>query len=220
MCNHPNPPPRSTYFNWRQDTGNDLQLFVLLNLVLILAGGVAKGVLLEGSPPEDTGRFWRQIYGVLAVILGQDLPDEAADVTQQVLSLYLQGLGFLFIGGVQESPSGVMRQTLKRQMRPWSRHYNPIPAIRKLVSKRPLSHSVSNSNLFPTDFANRSLNFNVFSALQIFSVCIAGLGLISFALVLALVEQVVLEVLEENVEKGSQVFEKDHVSFSKPKFFQ
>ena len=38
------------------------------------------------------------------------------------------------------------------------------------------------------------------------------LGLASFALVLALIEQVVLEVLESNVRRGSRVYEAGHVS--------
>jgi hypothetical protein len=42
------------------------------------------------------------------------------------------------------------------------------------------------------------------------------LGLVSFALVLALVEQVVLEVLESNVKQGSQVYEEGHVSAGAP----
>jgi hypothetical protein len=37
-------------------------------------------------------------------------------------------------------------------------------------------------------------------------------GLAAFAMVLALVEQVVLETLEANVKRGSKVFETGHVS--------
>ena len=47
-------------------------------------------------------------------------------------------------------------------------------------------------------------------ALQVFGVATAVLGLASFALVLALIEQVVLEVLEGNVRRGSRVFESGH----------
>ncbi|GFH27866.1 uncharacterized protein HaLaN_26251 [Haematococcus lacustris] len=46
---------------------------------------------------------------------------------------------------------------------------------------------------------------------QAFSVLVAAIGLASFALVLALVEQVVLEVIEENVRRGTRVFEAGHV---------
>ncbi|GAB4820155.1 hypothetical protein N2152v2_007201 [Parachlorella kessleri] len=46
---------------------------------------------------------------------------------------------------------------------------------------------------------------------QVFAVAVVLLGLVSFALVLALVEQVVLEVLEGNVRKGSQVYEEGHI---------
>ena len=47
---------------------------------------------------------------------------------------------------------------------------------------------------------------------QAFSLLAAALGLVSFALVLALVEQIVLEVVETNVRTGSPIYEKDHVS--------
>lgn len=45
---------------------------------------------------------------------------------------------------------------------------------------------------------------------QAFAVAISVLGLASFALVLALMEQVVLEVLERNVRQGSTVYESGH----------
>lgn len=49
-------------------------------------------------------------------------------------------------------------------------------------------------------------------AQQIFAVSVAAIGLAAFALVLALVEQVVLQVVDENVARGSRVFETGHVS--------
>jgi len=42
-------------------------------------------------------------------------------------------------------------------------------------------------------------------------VLVATTGLASFALVLALVEQVVLEVIEDNVKRGSKVYQRGHV---------
>lgn len=47
---------------------------------------------------------------------------------------------------------------------------------------------------------------------QVLSVGTAMIGLAAFAMVLALVEQVVLEGLEANVKRGSKVFESGHVS--------
>ena len=49
------------------------------------------------------------------------------------------------------------------------------------------------------------------TAQQIFGLVVAAVGLAAFALVLALVEQVVLQVLEDNVRRGSRVFETGHV---------
>jgi len=48
-------------------------------------------------------------------------------------------------------------------------------------------------------------------AQQAFAVSVAAIGLAAFALVLALVEQVVLQVVDENVARGSRVFETGHV---------
>ena len=47
--------------------------------------------------------------------------------------------------------------------------------------------------------------------MQVFGVVVATTGLASFALVLALVEQVVLEVIDDNVAVGSRVYEQGHV---------
>lgn len=47
--------------------------------------------------------------------------------------------------------------------------------------------------------------------MQLFGVAAITTGLALFALVLALVEQVVLQVLEENVQRGSRVYETGHV---------
>ena len=49
------------------------------------------------------------------------------------------------------------------------------------------------------------------SAIQAFSLIVAAIGLASFALVLALVEQVVLQVLDANVRQGGTVFEDGHI---------
>ncbi|KAG2488131.1 hypothetical protein HYH03_013277 [Edaphochlamys debaryana] len=46
---------------------------------------------------------------------------------------------------------------------------------------------------------------------QAFSVGVASVGLAAFALVLALVEQLVFEVFEDNVRQGSRVYEQGHV---------
>jgi hypothetical protein len=51
-------------------------------------------------------------------------------------------------------------------------------------------------------------------AQQAFAVSVAAIGLAAFALVLALVEQVVLQVVDENVARGSRVFETGHVRLS------
>lgn len=46
---------------------------------------------------------------------------------------------------------------------------------------------------------------------QTFSIVMALTGLAAFAIVLAIVEQLVLEILTQNVSRGSQVYEKGHI---------
>ena len=46
---------------------------------------------------------------------------------------------------------------------------------------------------------------------QAFSILAAITGLAAFAIILALVEQLVLEILTQNVSRGSQVYEKGHI---------
>lgn len=46
---------------------------------------------------------------------------------------------------------------------------------------------------------------------QLFACTMVAAGLASFALVLALVEQVVMEVIQENVQQGSPVYESGHI---------
>ena len=122
------------YFNWRQDTWNDLQLFATINTVLLVLASILKAQVVDPLDPEEDHsivgfeRFWKSVYTALVIVVGQDLPDTDASLQQQLWSL-----------------------------------------------------------------------------------AVAGIGLAAFALVLALVEQLVLDVLKNNVQRGSQVYEKGHV---------
>ena len=40
-------PALCSYFNWRQDTSSDLQLFAILSFFLILFGGLLKATLIR-----------------------------------------------------------------------------------------------------------------------------------------------------------------------------
>ena len=123
------------YFNWRQDTWNDLQLFATINTLLLFLASILKTKVVDALDSEADNsisifqHFWQSVYEALAVVFGQDLPDTTANVLQQLWSLM-----------------------------------------------------------------------------------VAAVGLAAFALVLALVEQVVLEILKNNVQRGSQVYESGHVS--------
>lgn len=123
------------YFNWRQDTWNDLQLFATINTILLFLASILKAKVIDPLDNEADNsisnyrHFWQSVYEALVVVFGQDLPDTTASVLQQLWALM-----------------------------------------------------------------------------------VAAVGLAAFALVLALVEQVVLEVLKNNVQRGSQVYEEGHVS--------
>ncbi|CAK0782676.1 hypothetical protein CVIRNUC_005871 [Coccomyxa viridis] len=116
------------YFNIRKDAWADVQVLLLLNAGLVIAGGLAKRVLVDRSstagPLED---LWNDIFDVLIVWFGE----------------------------FPEVPRGFPR--------------------------------------------------------QVFSILMAITGLAAFAIVLALVEQLVLQILTENVSRGSQVYEEGHI---------
>jgi len=61
--------------------------------------------------------------------------------------------------------------------------------------------------VFGQDLPDADASFVV----QAFGVAVASVGLASFALVLALVEQIVLEVIDSNVKTGSSVYEAGHM---------
>ena len=46
---------------------------------------------------------------------------------------------------------------------------------------------------------------------QVYSIAMGLLGVVGFALLLALTEQIILEVLESNVRQGTKVFERGHI---------
>lgn len=54
---------------------------------------------------------------------------------------------------------------------------------------------------------------------QLFGLATALVGLATFALVLALLQQVVLEVIDSNVARGSRVYESNHVPPPPPGFY-
>jgi hypothetical protein len=45
--------PRS-YFNWRQDTSSDLQLFAVLSAMLVVFGGVIKSTIIRQVHTQPT----------------------------------------------------------------------------------------------------------------------------------------------------------------------
>eukprot|EP00884_Botryococcus_braunii_P022121 jgi/Botrbrau1/8593/Bobra.0380s0014.1 len=115
------------YFNWRKDTWDDLTLFMMFNVMLMILAGIVKVTLVDGIDGESKP-FALALYEILVVVFGQELPPDNARWVEQV-----------------------------------------------------------------------------------FGIAAITTGLALFALVLALVEQVVLQVLEENVQRGSRVFETGHI---------
>ncbi|KAK9811837.1 hypothetical protein WJX72_011041 [[Myrmecia] bisecta] len=119
-----------SYYNWRKDSWSDLQLFALMNMLVIFCGALVKHFWVNQVDMEEAqfSGTWQDIYKVLVLIFGSNFPEASASAPNQVFSLVM-----------------------------------------------------------------------------------AACGLMAFALVLALVEQVVLDVVEENVKQGGRVFETGHI---------
>lgn len=62
---------------------SDLQLIVAINAVLVFLLGAARALLYEIEPGRPQHLLWQSLYAVLAILFGQDFPDESADVIEQ-----------------------------------------------------------------------------------------------------------------------------------------
>eukprot|EP00884_Botryococcus_braunii_P018197 jgi/Botrbrau1/5060/Bobra.37_1s0025.1 len=108
------------YFNWRQDTWSDLLLFTALNVMLLVGLGAVKGALDANSStqvPAGIPGIWLNIYQILVIIFGQELPDAAADVMVQVFSVLVATTGLAIFALVLALVEQVVLEVLDRNVR-------------------------------------------------------------------------------------------------------
>ncbi len=168
-----------------------MQLLLLLNTGLVITGGLIKRFLVDKSstvgPVED---FWNDIFDVSPANVATCLP----------------------LVGLLDSalPHCKAKRSASASLR---RHW--------------MSDSTGCSHLTGSLMGEMMLKFPCMQVLivwfgefpevpkgvpaQTFSIFAAITGLAAFAIVLALVEQLVLEILTQNVSRGSQVYEKGHI---------
>ena len=172
-----------------QDAWADVQLLLLLNTGLVIAGGMAKRVFVDKSttvgPVED---FWNDIFDVSAASrlqLSEGLagPLDSIHVPESWPTVFANTPLLVY-----------WMQSHKDQCR------IHIRAVLK-------SYNVQVLIVWLGEFPEVPKGIPA----QIFSIAMAVTGLAAFAIVLALVEQLVLQILTANVSRGSQVYEKGHI---------
>ena len=129
------------YFNWRKDAWADVQLLLLLNASLVIVGGLARRVLVEGNMPAQVVDYWEDVYGVgvytswavtrplqhckLPALLQHASDSSLLFVMRQVLAVWFGGdvsahQWFLFQPMVFLSLLGIFTSTLLMQCRTFS----------------------------------------------------------------------------------------------------
>ncbi|KAK9810370.1 hypothetical protein WJX72_009592 [[Myrmecia] bisecta] len=137
---------------------------------------------------SNLGQLWTEYFGKLAYRYYNWRQDTSSDL----LLFLLINTGLLLLGAAVQ---GLVADLVEGHEFPgaasefWKNIYEVLIIV------------------FAQDLPDSAASF----AQQVFALIVVTGGLAAFALVLALVEQVVLEVVESNVKRGSRVYEKDHV---------
>ena len=175
------------YYNWRQDTVSDLLLILTANSALILTGALVKMQLVDpflAGAPDDPWAAVHHPADAPASFLERFWPD-----------VYRCGVEVWAVEGRARGTEGVARKSRQQ------RQACATPAA-NLRAPRRVTLLTFGEN-FPTDDES--------AVFQLYSIAMALLGIIGFALLLALTEQILLEVLEANVQQGTTVFERRHL---------
>ncbi|KAK9803748.1 hypothetical protein WJX73_000566 [Symbiochloris irregularis] len=108
------------YFLWRKDTSSDLLLFAGFNVGLLLTGSIIKHVLVDKLDNTLVGMtihdFWLDIWSVLVVVLGQELPDKAEPVIDQAFALLIAATGLAAFALVLALVEQVVLEVLQRRV--------------------------------------------------------------------------------------------------------
>eukprot|EP00887_Chlorella_sp_A99_P007502 scaffold2.g7502.t1 len=137
----PNPPPSGDglsarverckgqllylYFSWRQDTWSDLQLFLGINLLVCLLGAGAYGAfagLIDGSARPNAS-LWSDLYAVLSVVLGQELPPDSSPLLSQAWAVAISIVGLASFALVLALMEQVVLEVLEHNVKQGSAVY-------------------------------------------------------------------------------------------------
>ncbi|KAK9866656.1 hypothetical protein WJX84_009216 [Apatococcus fuscideae] len=143
--------------------------------------------------PEDRKmkmQGWGDIWGRISYKYYNWRQDTSSDLLVfLLLNVALVFLGAIVKSGLVDNLEGIPEKVAFAPAQFWSNVYEVLVVV--LAQE------------FPADGSSAAQRF--------FSLGVALAGLIIFALVLALTEQVILEVVERKVKRGSPIYEKDHV---------
>ncbi|KAK9818136.1 hypothetical protein WJX72_007697 [[Myrmecia] bisecta] len=164
------------------------------------------------GPTRSMGRKFKDTWGRLQYSYYNWRKDTGSDL---LLFLFINIFIVLLFGFVKGTIVDVVDGALNSEGgdRPSPRLWTNIYEVLIVVFGQEFPDSAANLAsqvlivVFGQEFPDSAANL----ASQVFSLAVATCGLAAFALVLALVEQLVLEVLEDNVKRGSKVYEKGHI---------
>ncbi|KAK9843129.1 hypothetical protein WJX74_007389 [Apatococcus lobatus] len=140
------------------------------------------------------GTFGKQTWDDLWGRLSYRYYNWRQDTTSDLYVFLLLNVGLILIGalvksGVVDNLDGIPEQVAFAPARFWNNIYD----------------------VFVVMLAQEFPDGDATVAQRLFSTGVAIVGLIFFALILALTEQVILEVVDNKVKRGSPIYEKDHV---------
>ncbi|KAK9801967.1 hypothetical protein WJX73_003033 [Symbiochloris irregularis] len=108
------------YFLWRKDTSSDLLLFAGFNMGLLLVGSFLKHIVVDPLDHSPMGmslhEYWQDMWSVLVVVLGQELPDKAAPIADQTFSLAVAAIGLAAFALVLALVEQVVLEILQRRV--------------------------------------------------------------------------------------------------------
>lgn len=121
-----------SYFNWREDTWSDVQLLLWLNGFILLLGAAIQGSVVQKldptvlqTPPGTSPlqSLWTDMYEVMVVVLGQDLPDVASGLPGQLFAVAAAVVGLASFALVLALIEQVVLEVLDSNVRQGSRVY-------------------------------------------------------------------------------------------------
>ena len=166
-----------------------MQLLLLFNTGLVIAGGLTKRILVDKSnavgPVED---LWNDIFDVRPAAPWQQLTKDYEGHSE---SQHILRVPHAYVDSFQDGTGAAV---------PGCQPTCHLNAVLGLCCAQVLIVWFGEFPEVPRGLPQ-----------QAFSIAMAVTGLAAFAIVLALVEQLVLQILTENVSRGSQVYEKGHI---------